>query len=77
VVANSARGHIELSLSGRKTSEESFESKEGIILIKGWLIQVENIAQAYIVLKERRKHKESIRRELGEGYASSPSKGVC
>lgn len=77
MVANSAGGHTERSQNGRKTSEESFESKEGIILMKGWLFQVQNVAWEYIGLKERRKDKESIRQELSEGYASSPLKEVC
>lgn len=34
MVADSAGRHSERSLSGRKTSEESFESKEGITLMK-------------------------------------------
>lgn len=77
MVADSAWGHTKWSLSGRKTSEESFESKEGIILMKEWLIQVQSVAWEYVGLKERRKDWESRRQALGEGYASCLLTGVC
>lgn len=51
-----------------------FWKQRRIILMKGWLIQVQNVSWEYTGLKERRKDKESIRWELGEGYASYPLK---
>lgn len=57
MVADSAGGHTVWSLSGRKTSGVSFESKEGIILMKEWLIQVQNVACEHVGLKERRGEK--------------------
>lgn len=52
MVADSAGGHTEWSPSERKTSEVSFESKEGIILMKEWLIQVQSVVWEYVGLKE-------------------------